>query len=291
MRIIVLTDQADRHYYFANQLVERSDRVVGVVTGGKPTFSERTFLQRVTRKMRRGTVIYSLRNRVLNALFNSYGQRLWQEKSKEEDNHFGGAEEHFLQQHQNLWLAHVDGTYGSLNAPHYVELIREAEPDVIVIMGTCLVKEGIINSARHVINLHTGLSPYYRGGYTNLWPIIEEDFGYFGATIHKISLGIDSGDIIYTARPDIYPDDNYGQINSRCITLGADLMVRTLEHIADGTLGSVEQWTDGKLFYNRDMNHLVARQYFRKKQAFLEEYCRRERRGELDDVRLISNGQ
>ncbi len=156
-------------------------------------------------------------------------------------------------------------------------------------MGTCLIGKEIISSAPHVLNIHTGLSPYYRGGYTNLWPFIEEDYGFFGVTIHKMSLGIDSGDIIFTKSPDVYPDDTFGKINNRCIKIGTELMIKAIKNIEEGKITAVKQWTKGKLFKNRDVNSYIAYRYFKKQDKYMAKYCDLELKNLLPEIRIIND--
>ena len=35
MKIVILTRSADRHYYFCNQIIEKTEKVTGVITGAK----------------------------------------------------------------------------------------------------------------------------------------------------------------------------------------------------------------------------------------------------------------
>jgi folate-dependent phosphoribosylglycinamide formyltransferase PurN len=284
MRVVVLTHWEDRHCYFANRLIEETGAVVGVVTGAKDAPA--------TARRLTGRALYiRTRNRALNLTFRKWLRALEREKRTEELSAFAGARAKFLDRHARLRIAHVGEEYASINDPALVARIREQRPDVIAVMGTALVKDGILGSAAHIINMHTGLAPYYRGGYTNLWPIIENDPGYFGVTIHTMSPGIDSGDIIYTARPEVAPDDNFSRVNCRCIELGTGLMVQALGQVQKGTLGSVAQWTRGKLFFDRDMNGWVAYRYFLGRRRFFAEHYRLAQSAALPQPRLITNGR
>lgn len=260
--------------------------MVGVITGGKVV--RRSRKEKFQRLIKRKELGYYVRNRCLDLLFRSTGSRFWREKQATEKRFFGGSAERFQTQHRHLVLDHVNDAHRSINARHYVEKIRAVQPDVIVVMGTCMLGKRIIASAPEVLNMHTGLSPYYRGGHTNMWPILEGDFGYFGVTIHKMSLGIDSGDIVFTQRPEVAETDTYSDINAKCIVLGTELMIKALERLAADNLEAVEQWTEGKLFFDRDMNHYTAYRYFKKRQAFMSTYCRLAREQQLPAVRLIS---
>jgi methionyl-tRNA formyltransferase len=190
--------------------------------------------------------------------------------------------------HKELRIAHVDDSHRSLNAPFFVQTIASYRPDTIVVMGTCLVGKQIIAAAPLVLNLHTGLSPYYRGGYTNLFPFIEDDYGYFGVTVHKMSPGIDSGDIVASARPDILPDDTYSSINARCIISGTSLMVKAVRYAERKPLPAVRQWEMGKVFHARHFNNYVAYKYLKKRIEFVRQYIELQSQGRLPALQIVS---
>ncbi len=291
MRIVVLTDQADRHYFFANRIIQETEQVVGVITGAKMVVKETTMQARIKRALGRKIFFTSLKNVMLQRVFGQYERILFGEKAAAEEAAFHGQKELFEKEHAHLRLAHVEKTHKSVNDSHYVELVRAAKPDVIVVMGTCLIGKDLMSIAPLMLNIHTGLSPYYRGGYTNMWPIIENEYGYFGVTVHKMSLGIDSGDIVYTERLSVTEDDTYGTINCRAIDTGITLMVKALKHAEAQTLQATPQWTGGRLYYNHDFNDWVARTYVKKHQAFLAEHVRREAAQTLDTVDVVENGK
>jgi methionyl-tRNA formyltransferase len=224
---------------------------------------------------------------VLNAVFKKYGNLLKKEKEVAENRVFGGSKEIFQEKYSSLLVAEVDSSHKSVNNPYYIDLIRSKKPDLIAVMGACLLCDQIISSTQHVLNIHTGLSPYYRGGYTNLWPILEEDFGFFGVTIHKMSLGIDSGDIIFTRQPTIYSRDCFGAINTRCIEIGTELMIRAIRLVETGKVTYAKQWMKGKLFNNRDMSNYIAYRYFKMKDKFFEKYCELSENSKLPELRII----
>ncbi len=286
IKVLILTDSVDRHYYFCNRIIERLN-VLGVITGAKTI--HHSFGEKVKKMLRGKELRYTIRNEFLNVFFKKYGTLLKKEKELAEKKAFGGSKEIFQKKYSHLLIAQVDSSNHSVNDSYYVDLIRSKRPDLIAVMGTCLLGKQIISSARHVLNMHTGLSPYYRGGYTNLWPVLNEDFGFFGVTIHKMSLGIDSGDIVFTKRLRIYPDDNFGKINSRCIKIGTELTIRAIQLVEAGKVTYVKQWTRGKLFNNRDMNNYVVYRYFRMKDEFFAKYCDLNENNQLPEIKIINN--
>lgn len=109
--------------------------------------------------------------------------------------------------------------YGAINADTNVQEIIALNPDVIVSYGCSLIKEPLVKAFEgRFVNVHLGLSPYYRGGGTNFWPLVNKEPEYVGATFMHIDLGVDTGDIIHQIRARCFADDNTHQIGNRLIS-------------------------------------------------------------------------
>jgi methionyl-tRNA formyltransferase len=128
-------------------------------------------------------------------------------------------------------------------------------PDIVCVNGTRLIRPPLLGQISELplgaINLHTGLSPYSRGGNCNLFMLIEHHPELVGITIHHIDRGIDHGDIIITARPDMSPDDNFEIIDAKAFRLGNECMVAAVRQLHYGKAARVPQWAEGKLFLRR----------------------------------------
>lgn len=84
------------------------------------------------------------------------------------------------------------------------EILEEAlHADVYVVFGASYIRGWLIDHlvANQAVNIHMGLSPYYRGSSCNFWAIYDDNPRYVGATIHRISRGLDSGPILYHCLP------------------------------------------------------------------------------------------
>ncbi|MBE3094977.1 MAG: hypothetical protein IMZ52_08080 [Actinobacteria bacterium] len=113
----------------------------------------------------------------------------------------------------------------SINEKENIELIKQLNPKLIVVHSIDLIKDEIIKCfPKRIINLHAGLSPYYRGGGTNVFPFYNNELEYVGMTIHYIDIGIDSGDIIHQGRPTFEENDNTHTIGCKNVILGTELM-------------------------------------------------------------------
>tara|TARA_B100000965_G_scaffold208510_1_gene174244 strand:- start:11247 stop:11960 length:714 start_codon:yes stop_codon:yes gene_type:complete len=92
---------------------------------------------------------------------------------------------------------------GSINEKKYIEKAATVDPEFIILFGTgILSKEWLKEFKNKIINIHLGLSPYYRGSATLFWPFFNNDIKRLGTTIHETVLEVDAGRII----KNIYPD-------------------------------------------------------------------------------------
>ena len=143
----------------------------------------------------------------------------------------------------------------NINSARTGDALRQYVPDIVCINGTRLIRQPLLDRTKNLplgmINLHTGLSPYSRGGNCNLFMLIEGHPELVGVTIHHIDHGIDHGDIILTSRPDLNPDDNFEIIDAKTFRLGNECMVSAVRQLHDGRAQRIPQWMEGKLFLRR----------------------------------------
>lgn len=152
-----------------------------------------------------------------------------------------------------------------INAPENVEKILSMKPDVITVCGSSILKKPVISiPPKGVLNLHGGLSQWYRGVWTTLWAIYNEAPEYVGATVHYVSDGIDDGEIIYQGRPEIEADDNHETLYVKVVKLGVELMVRAVNDIEDGTVKSFRLTEKGRLYLKKNLTPEVIREVWRK---------------------------
>jgi methionyl-tRNA formyltransferase len=125
----------------------------------------------------------------------------------------------------------------SHNGPECEAILSGIRPDVIAVYGTGVIKPRIIRLASvSVLNMHTGISPRYRGADTVFWPLYNREPEWIGITVHVLDEGIDSGPVIFTGRPSIDPNDDEDSLFAKCVTSGADLYAEAIRQIATGTV-------------------------------------------------------
>ena len=73
--------------------------------------------------------------------------------------------------------------------------------DVYVVFGSSYIKGELVDFLvkQKAINIHAGVSPYYRGTDCNFWALYDANPHLVGTTIHLLSKGLDNGPILYHA--------------------------------------------------------------------------------------------
>jgi len=92
---------------------------------------------------------------------------------------------------------------GDLNLLQKDQLTEALSSDVFVVFGASYIKGWLADFLveRRAINIHMGVSPYYRGSSCNFWALHDSRPELVGATIHLLSKGLDSGAMLYHAMP------------------------------------------------------------------------------------------
>ena len=90
---------------------------------------------------------------------------------------------------------------GDLNQCSLSFLSDFLKSDIYIVFGSSYIKGDLVEFLvkQKTINIHMGVSPYYRGTDCNFWALYEDNPHLVGATIHMLSKGLDSGPILYHA--------------------------------------------------------------------------------------------
>jgi methionyl-tRNA formyltransferase len=149
---------------------------------------------------------------------------------------------------------------GGCNEGVAMEAMRRAKPDVVCVFGTGLLKQPLIDAfAGRILNLHLGLSPYYRGAGTNFWPLVNGEPEYCGATIHFLDAGVDSGPIVAHVRPAMRATDGPHDIGNKIIAAAADALAdAAIAHVAHPMSG-IAQSGEGRVYKRADFSAAAVR--------------------------------
>jgi len=145
---------------------------------------------------------------------------------------------------------------GSPNTTSVEKWIEEKKPQYLVLFGCSLIDEKLLKAYKgRVINLHLGLSPYYRGAATNFWALVNREPECVGATIHIATSAVDGGGVLGQIRPIIKEFDSCHDIGCKAIEQGITALIRCISRLSIGDIVAEDQIISGKVFKKSDFSH------------------------------------
>jgi methionyl-tRNA formyltransferase len=162
---------------------------------------------------------------------------------------------------------------GAINSAEIVKKIIELAPDLLICYGSSLIKSELIDLfPNRFINVHLGLSPYYRGSGTNVWPLVNGEPDMVGATFMYIDAGIDTGEIIHQVRADIFIGDTPHSIGNRLIRKMTSTYAEIIVNFPN-LERQPQPESEGKLYLQRDFGDISCRRLYENfKQGMIEDY-------------------
>jgi methionyl-tRNA formyltransferase len=125
----------------------------------------------------------------------------------------------------------------SVNTPECVAQIESLNPDflVVVAFGQLLKKEVLNTPKNGVLNVHPSILPKYRGPAPIQWAIIH-GCSETGISIMQLDEGLDTGDVLRIEQVSIDPEETAGMLHDRLSTLGAQLLLETIQCLSEKTI-------------------------------------------------------
>ncbi|NEV93933.1 hypothetical protein G3567_07210 [Psychroflexus sp. YR1-1] len=166
--------------------------------------------------------------------------------------------------------------FGTLNSEFILQALEDYKIDFLVLFGSSIVKDKILEKfSDKVINMHLGLSPYYKGSGTNFFPAYHNEFSCIGATIHLASSKVDAGDILHQLRLDsVEEKDSLHDLGNRIIDSGGRLFPKVIENYIKGELQPQKQRNEkgSKTFKLKDFTVPVLRKTYQNYTSFFDDY-------------------
>src|SRR5690349_6862828 len=123
-----------------------------------------------------------------------------------------------------------------LKNPGFLEELRSLNADLQVVVAFRMLPEVVWNMpAMGTINVHASLLPQYRGAAPINWAVINGE-KESGVTTFKLKHEIDTGDILLQEKIAIGENETAGDLHDKLKELGASVLVRTIQGLADGSL-------------------------------------------------------
>ena len=228
MRAVILTSNKPRHAYFA-ETVGREFEVKLLIREKKGAYYSSAIAE--------------------DPLIAEHFERL----AKSEEEYFGKAR----------WpkATTIDCDRSAVNELDNARLAVDARPDVIFLFGTTILgTEWLVPFSGRIINLHLGLSPFYRGSATLFWPIAKGELECVGATIHLAERKVDAGPILARVKPKLVVGDNYYDIGNKTIRRAIDELPKVAQRYLAGTIRpTVQDLAGGVVYRKADFNAAALR--------------------------------
>jgi methionyl-tRNA formyltransferase len=216
MSIVLLTGDGPEHRYVANRLCDRVDIAAVVVETGRL----------LTRRQR----IAQLRGRYSTSqLASRVALAVYKRAINDREAMASQLDAVLGPDGQTFRYPELVTGVETVNRPASHDLIDDLDPDRLLVYGTGIVGDRLLAKSQLTpLNLHTGISPYYRGSACAFWPIHNGEPGMCGATVHEICSTIDGGPIYATSVARLEPGDGVHTVFARAVVAGAELYAGTV---------------------------------------------------------------
>ena len=136
-----------------------------------------------------------------------------------------------------------------IRRPEPTEQLRQLAAEMMVVVGYGqIIPQTIIDLPRYgILNVHASLLPKYRGAAPIQWAIANGETDT-GVTIMQIDAGLDTGEMLLKGTVAIGPGETAPELSARLAPLGAELLLRSIREIEDGSVLREKQADAGASF-------------------------------------------
>lgn len=211
--LVIITSSKNRHKFFTNTLSKKFN-VIGIV-------SEEKVVPQAGDTQQEDKVI----------------KKHFSDRDEAEKRYFGQHKKFEIDESLVLKIKN-----GRSNDPDVFNWVKLKKPDFVILFGSSIIKPPLLSYySDKIINIHLGLSPYYRGSGTNFWPLVNNEPECVGATIHLAILKVDAGSILGQVRPKVEKNDQCHDIGCKTVINGAEKMIECINRYKSGEIFPREQ--------------------------------------------------
>lgn len=157
---------------------------------------------------------------------------------------------------------------GDLNRVPEGVLKAALSSDIYIVFGASYIKGWLVDFlvANKALNIHMGISPYYRGSSCNFWALYDNNPHLVGATVHMLSKGLDSGEMLYHVLPTSAGCDNPFEFTMQAVAAAHDSLVHRIKEGNIFSLQPVAQDKTKEVRYtrNRDFTDDIAAEFLQR---------------------------
>ena len=157
----------------------------------------------------------------------------------------------------------------SINSKEGRELLKNLNPDIVVIVTSRILSKTTLECTNaNFINIHAGITPFYRGLHGAYWALINKDMEHCGVTVHLVDAGIDTGSILYQANiiDSITAKDNFMTYTYLQLAQALPLLKKSIRDISSGNLNAsanTKEQIKNKLYYHPTLWFYLFNRWFK----------------------------
>jgi len=245
MKITVFTNNQPRHLNLINELSKISDECYAIVE------SNTIFPGKVSD-------LYSN-----SELFQEYFTNV----RRSENKIFGDVQ--FIKNVHSLVLKS-----GDLSFVDRCILDSALNSDIYIVFGSSYIKGWLIDFLleKKAINIHMGISPYYRGTGCNFWSLYDLNPHLCGATVHRLSKGLDSGDILYHVAPSLKDCNSLYDFTMTSVKSAHLSLVNNIKNKTINDYKPIKQNKSLEIRYsrNKDFTDEIIKNFYKKQLTIMQ---------------------
>lgn len=128
-----------------------------------------------------------------------------------------------------------------LKNPEFIAELESLKADLQIVVAFRMLPEIVWTMPpMGTFNLHASLLPQYRGAAPLNWAIMNGETET-GVTTFLLSHEIDTGQIIFQEKLEISENDTAGELHDRMMSVGARLVLKTVDALAEGIVQPIDQ--------------------------------------------------
>ncbi|MEI2296845.1 formyl transferase [Ensifer sp. MJa1] len=235
-RVVVVTAGGENPWIMINALAARFAEVTVIEEQAE---SKRLFLSRRARKLGWLTAL----GQFATMIASRFGKRFTRSRAAEilETYKVSGAPD------PSLPVRSV----GSINDAEAIAQVRALKPRIVFLISCRMLKaETLAAIPCPVINFHAGINPAYRGLMGGYWALVNGDAENFGATVHLVDAGVDTGGVLYQSRQSPAKNDTMHTYPLLQTAASTEIAIAAVEDALDGNLRPVDVAGPSRQWYH-----------------------------------------
>lgn len=125
----------------------------------------------------------------------------------------------------------------SVNSDQARAALKALQPKAVFVVSTRMIGKATLGSVdAPFINYHSGINPAYRGIHGGYFALANGEPEHFGATVHLVDEGVDTGDVLYQSKVEVSRKDSLYTYMWVMAAGSRDIVIKAMEDALSGNL-------------------------------------------------------